>query len=71
MPVVSLPADFPEIFGLAVIAKLTNRRFFGARFIVFAGPMPAIRAEMPSISIVSTSIGSFHSVFCAPWKVLG
>lgn len=56
----SLLAIFVGTFGLALVAELTSRRFVCARFVTFGGPMPAIRAEMPSIFALFTSISCFH-----------
>jgi len=59
-PLPSLPAIFVGTFGLALVAKLTSGRFLCARLVIFGGPMPAIRAEMPGIFALSTSISCFH-----------
>ena len=69
-PAFALLAIFVGTFGLALVAELTSRRFDRARFVIFGGPMPAIRAEMPGIFAWSTSISCFHvggppSVICA------
>ena len=58
-------------FRLALIAQLTGRWFFAAGFVVCFGPMPAIRAEMPGVSFVFTSIGLGHSVSVLFGRFLG
>ena len=55
-----LLAIFVGTFGLALVAELTSRRFLCARLIIRGGPMTAIRAEMPGIFVLFTSISCFH-----------
>ena len=47
---------------IALVAKLTGLRFFFAGFVLVFGPVAAIRAEMPRISVVFASIGLRHGV---------
>ena len=58
-------------FGPALVAHVAGLRFFFAGLVVYFGPMAAIRAEMPGVSVLFASIGLCHSVFCSLWKVLG
>jgi len=58
-------------FGPALVAHVAGFRFFLARFVVCLGPMAAILAEVPGISVLFASIGLCHGV-CAPvGRVLG
>ena len=57
-----LPALLVRTFGLALIAELARFRFFPTRLIICLGPMAAVRAEMPGVSIGFASIGSCHGV---------
>jgi len=58
-------------FGPALVAHVAGLRFFFARFVVCFGPMTAVRAEMPGVSVLFASIGLCHGVLCSCWKVLG
>ena len=52
-------------FGSALVAHVAGLRFFFAGLVVCFGPMAAIRAEMPGVSVAFASIGLCHGV-CAP-----
>jgi hypothetical protein len=56
----SLLAIFVGTFGLALVAKLTSGGFLCARFVIFAGPMAAIRAEVPGVFALFAAISCGH-----------
>ena len=58
-------------FGPALVAHVAGLRFFFAGLVVCFGPMTAVRAEMPGVSVLFASIGLCHGVLCSCWKVLG
>ena len=52
-------------FGPALVAHVAGLRFFLVRFVACLGPMAAILAEVPGVSVLFASIGLGHGV-CAP-----
>ena len=59
-----LSAPFVRAFGSALIAEFARLRFFFTGIVIRLGPMTAVGAEMPYISVVSAAISDGHSV-CA------
>ena len=55
-------------FGPALVAHVAGLRFFFAGLVVCFGPMAAVRAEMPGVSVAFASIGLCHGVCATVWN---
>ena len=51
-----------KAFCLALVADLDRFRFFPGGFIIRFGPVTAIRAEVPCVSVAFAAIGFCHPV---------